>query len=88
MSVPIVLFVQPDSLQPCLIGMNAAPALGLSFLNAKGQPLKKSVIAGHAQVNLALSKAIPACAHFIVQGEIESDLMKGSCVLFEPDPRC
>ena len=50
-SVPIVMFVQPDSMQPCLIGMNAASALGLSFLNAKGQPLKE-VVAGHAHVSL------------------------------------
>ena len=26
-SIPVVLFVQPHSSQPCLLGMNAAPAL-------------------------------------------------------------
>ena len=39
-SVPVLFFIQPDSTQPCLLGMNALPALGLSFLNAKGKPLQ------------------------------------------------
>ena len=43
-SVPVLLFVQPESTQPCLIGMSAAPALGLSFLNAKGQPLRQAAL--------------------------------------------
>ncbi len=43
-SVPVVLFVQPDSSQPCLLGMNAAPALGPQFLKVKGQPLRKAVM--------------------------------------------
>ena len=36
----IPVFVQPDSEQPCLLGMNAAPALGLKFLRSGGQPLQ------------------------------------------------
>lgn len=36
-SVPVL--VQPDSDQACLVGMNMAPLLGLSFLGANGQPL-------------------------------------------------
>ena len=67
--------------------MNASPALGLSFLNAKGPNLKKSVVAGHVQVSLVQSKAIPARAHSFVQAEAESDLMESSCVLLEPDPK-
>ena len=38
-SVSAPVFVQPDSEQPCLLGMNAAPLLGLSFLRANGKPL-------------------------------------------------
>lgn len=38
-SVVVPVFVQPDSTQECLLGMNAAPLLGLTFLDGKGQPL-------------------------------------------------
>ena len=36
-SVPVL--VQPDSDQACLLGMNMALLLGLSFLGASGQPI-------------------------------------------------
>ena len=32
-SVPTVFFIQPDSTQDCLIGINVAPTLGLSFFD-------------------------------------------------------
>ena len=40
-AVTAPVFVQPDSEQPCLLGMNIAPALGLKFLDANGLPLKE-----------------------------------------------
>ena len=36
------VFIQPDSDQPCLFGMNAAPSFNLQFLRANGQPLKST----------------------------------------------
>ncbi len=84
-SVPVVLFVQPDSSQPCLLGMNAAR---LQFLKAKGQPLRKAVMdkASTSTLNLIACKAVPARAQSFLEAEIESKLMAGSCVLFEPNP--
>jgi len=67
---PIVLFIQPDNSQPCLFGMNAAPALGLSFLNARGTPLRRAILSGHAWVGLVESKAIPARAQSFVEVEV------------------
>ena len=40
-AVTAPVFVQPDSEQPCLLGMNVAPTLGLKFLDANGLPLKE-----------------------------------------------
>ncbi len=59
-SIPTVFFVQPDSSQDCLVGMNAALALGLSFLDCNGKPLRKagSVPVATASVNLIRTKAI------------------------------
>ena len=38
-SACVPVFIQPDSEQPCLLGMNAAPSLGLSFCRANGEPI-------------------------------------------------
>ena len=87
-SVPVILFIQPDSRQPCLLGMNAAPALQLSFLNARGEPLRRSVAKADCncpRVSLIQTKAVPARAQSFVEAEVESELLKGACVLFEPD---
>ena len=85
-SIPVVLFVHPDSSQPCLLGMNAAPALGLKFLDAKGQPLRKAVMdrTGTSTVSLITCKAVPARAQSFIEAEVSSKLIAGSCVLFEP----
>jgi len=87
-SVPVLLFVQPNSSQPCLIGMNAAPALGLKFLNARGQPLREAgtAVMGNPCVSLIQSKAVPARATSFVEEVVEKKLPEGAQVLFEPDP--
>ena len=61
--------MQPDSSQDCLIGMNAAPALGLSFLDRNGIPLRMagSVPVTTASVNLIRTKAIPARSRSFVE---------------------
>ena len=87
-SIPVVLFVQPDSSQPCLFGMNAAPALGLQFLDAKDQPLRKVVMdrTGTSTVSLISCKAVPVRAQSFVEAEVCSKLIAGCCALFEPNP--
>jgi hypothetical protein len=42
--------------------MNAAPALGLSFLDAKGQPLRRAAtaVAQTPAVNLIYAEVVPA----------------------------
>ena len=41
-SVPI--FVQPDSEQPCLLGMNVISTLGIKILRSNGKPLMEQPI--------------------------------------------
>ena len=89
-SVPVLLFVQPESTQPCLIGMSAAPALGLKFLNAKGQPLRQAALPAARNpsvVSLIHGKAVPARATSFVEAEVEAQLLKGACVVFDPYPK-
>ena len=38
-SACVPVFIQPDSEQPCLLGMNALPSLGLPFCRANGEPI-------------------------------------------------
>ena len=85
------VFIQPDSDQSCLLGMNAAPSLSLQFLRANGQPLKstaKSTIAEQhfslAKVCLVESTTIPARKGRFLEATIEPSLVKGAEVLFEP----
>ena len=87
-SVPVLLFIQPDSSQPCLLGMNATPALGLKFLSARGQPLRKagSGVPGNPCISLIQGKAVPATATSFVEVVVENKLLEGTQVVFEPDP--
>jgi hypothetical protein len=87
-SVPVLLFIQPDSCQPCLLGMNTTPALGLKFLSTRGQPLRKagSGVPGNPCVSLIQSKAVPARATSFVEVVVENKLLEGAQVLFVPDP--
>ena len=39
-SVNVLVFVQPDSEQPCLLGMNAIPSLGITVLRRNGMLLQ------------------------------------------------
>ena len=86
-SVQTVFFVQPESSQDCLIGINVAQALGLSFLDRKGQPLRRvsTVPTTIACVGLVQTKAIPARARSILEAGVDAELLEGVCILFEPD---
>ncbi len=87
-SVLTVFFVQPDSSKDCLIGMNTAPALGLSVLDRKGKPprVAGSVPVSTASVNLIQTKGIPARSRSFVEAGVAIQLKEGECIVFEPDP--
>ncbi len=80
--------VQPDSSKDCLIGMNTAPALGLSVLDRKGKPprVAGSVPVSTASVNLIQTKGIPARSRSFVEAGVAIQLQEGECIVFEPDP--
>ena len=60
-STNVTVFVQPDSEQQCLLGMNVLPALGLSIRRANGEPLivKERVEPVVCNVKLIQSSTIP-----------------------------
>ena len=88
--VNTIFFVQPDSTQDCLIGMNAAPALGLSFLIGIGTRLRTTTSdnCNSVTVNLVHTKAIPARSHSFVEAEVSAEFVDGACVVLEPDLHC
>ena len=88
-SVPIVFFIQPDSTKDCLIGMNVAPTLGLSFLDNQGKPLRTrgSQSLTNPSVNLIQTLPVPARSRSFVEAEVDAELGKGVCVVFQPNPR-
>ena len=87
-SACIPVFVQPESTQPCLLGMNALPALGFSLLRANGEPLISKCEAGPkvAHVRLIQSTTIPSLKGSFVKVKVQDDSFSqpGSPVLFEP----
>ena len=87
------VFIQPDSDQPCLLGMNAAPSLNLQFLRANGQPLKSTADSTiteqlqdsmSAKVCLVESTTIPARKGRFLEATIDLSFEKGTQLLFEP----
>ena len=81
--VTIPVFVQPDSVQPCLLGTNAFPHLGLSVTRVNGESLLTGPVPQPevAQVNLVRPVTIPGEKG----GYLEAKVL-GNCdgtVLFE-----
>ena len=88
MTIP--LFVQPDSEQLCLLGMNAAPALGLNFLRSGGQPLQTepevpSSTTTAAAVYLVQSSTVPGRKVQLLEAHVGFNFHKGDELWFEPD---
>lgn len=77
-SVPVIMFIQPDSHQPCLLGMNAIPGLGLTILNARGKPLSclPGLQSNSATISLVQSRVFPAFAHTFVEAVTDKTLWK------------
>lgn len=90
-SACIPVFVQPDSKQLCLLGMNALPALGLTMLRANGEPLtvKEESNPGVAHVRLVEVITVPSLkgCFMKVKADYCTTGLKaaaGSPLLFEP----
>ena len=87
-SACVPVFVQPESSQACLLGMNALPALGFTLLRANGEALvtKAGTDTKIARVRLVQSTTIPSLKGSFVKVEVEDPkgLTPGSSVLFEP----
>ena len=85
-SVSVPVFVQPQSGQKCLLGMNVCPALGLSFKDGDGKPLREQGTTRSGKVCLVQSCSIPCRSGKLVKARVEP-----ACehleVLFEPGPR-
>ena len=86
-AVKVPVFIQPDSQQPCLLGMNAAPALGIAFLDAQGVALRQllPLSSPHAKVSLIQASVVPGQKGLFLEGQIEGPVREGHDVLFEPD---
>jgi hypothetical protein len=86
-AVKVPVFVQPDSQQPCLLGMNAAPALGISFLDARGAALQQESPLSFpvAKVSLVQASVVPGQKGLFLEGRIKGSVREGRDVLFESD---
>ena len=81
------MFVQPNSEQKCLLGMNAIPFLGISVLRANGEPLISACEPSTPQVaNVCLvqSTTIPSQKGRFVKAHVDCDPSQGDHLLFEP----
>ena len=86
-AVKVPVFIQPDSQQPCLLGMNAAPALGIAFFDARGTALRQqpSLSSPRAKVSLVQASIVPSQKGLFLEGQVEGFVQEGHEVLFEPD---
>ena len=87
-SVSVPVFIQPNSKQRCLLGMNALPALGFTMLRANGEPLitKSEKNPTVSMVRLVQGTTIPSLkGSFVkVEMELQGKLPLGAPILFEP----
>ena len=86
-SVNVLVFVQPDSEQPCLLGMNALPSLGISVLRRNGEPVASTPNLCEpqvARVSLVDSIAIPSQKGRYLKVRVDCDAVLADDVLFEP----
>ena len=84
-SVKAPVFVQPNSEQPCLLGMNIAPELGLKFLDTQGFPLKEcpSQIC-QGKVQLIQASTLPGRKGRFLEAKIDPPLASGTQIVFQP----
>ena len=89
-SVNVLVFVQPDSEQPCLLGMNAIPSLGITVLRHTGEPIlsndasEPKLETRVARVSLVESVVIPGQKGRYIQAHVDCDGPIADEFLFEP----
>ena len=87
-SVSAPVFVQPNSEQSCLLGMNIAPELGLKFLDNHGSPLKECP--GYlnpkatSNVQLILASTLPGRKGRFLEAKLDCTLKPGTEIIFKP----
>ena len=71
-SVSIPVFVEPDSTQACLLGMNAIPLLGISVVRSNGDVMLSSLPAEYdtAKVNLVEAVTLPSQRGRILKAKV------------------
>ena len=86
-SVHVPVFMQPDSEQPCLLGMNAISSLGMHVLRANGEPVLpiSSNEPMVATVNLLGAIVIPSRSGQIVKAHLSGGETSGCDLLFAPN---
>ena len=83
--VTVPTFIQPESEQKCLIGMNVIPFLGITVRRANGKPLH-AIVEHDAQVRLVQTNAIPSLKGRVVEAQlVNSESYHGSHLLFQPE---
>ena len=88
-SACVPVFIQPDSEQPCLLGMNALPSLGLSFCRANGEPITckfNPTQSLSANVCLIQTTHVPARTGKFLEAKLNVRMAPKTHMIFEPEP--
>ena len=84
--VTVPVFIQPDSGQDCLLGMNTLPQLGVKVHHANGESLRRSGVEEvKSQVQLVRAVVVPSHKAKFVEAKLDGQLQKGEELVFEPD---
>ena len=89
-TVTVPAFVQPESEQQCLIGMNVIPLLGISIRRVNGEPLVLSADHKHnvAHVSLLKTITIPSMKGRFVEARVNEEcfLISSYCLSLDMKP--
>ena len=93
-SAKVPVFVQPDSEQPCLLGTNAIPELGIQLLRSNGEALFARPAAAPTEstvksvsVHLVQSEAIPGKKGRFLDVCSTTQFQMGDNLMFQPNTR-
>ena len=83
--VTVLVFVQPESEQDCLLGMNTLPQLGVKVHRANEEPLRNSGEKDtKSWIQLVYTVVIPSHKAKFVEAKLEGPLPEGKEFVFEP----
>jgi len=85
-SAKVPVFIQPDSEQQCLLGMNAFPKLGIKLLRPNGESLVADLTtaASVAAVHFVQAERIPGRKGRFLDVRTSMELEEGAEALFQP----